>query len=82
MLETAVKVLEQADNPANLAGALNNLADLYRQRGNFKQALAYFEQRFEPFGQVGEFRRRRARPQQHWSDSPSSGRGCTGPELL
>ena len=54
MLETAVKVLEQADNPADLAGALNNLADLYLQQGNFKQALAYFERAANLFGQVGE----------------------------
>ncbi len=54
MLETAVKVLEQADNPADLAGALNNLADLYMQQGNFKQALDYLEHAVNLFGQVGD----------------------------
>ena len=54
MLETAVKLLEQAGDPADLAGALNNLADLYRQQGNFTQALDYLERTSTLFEQAGD----------------------------
>jgi tetratricopeptide (TPR) repeat protein len=43
MLETAVRVLEQGGDPADLAAAINNLADLHQQQGNFTQALDYLK---------------------------------------
>jgi tetratricopeptide (TPR) repeat protein len=54
LLETALKVLEQADDPADLAAVLNNLADIYRQQGNFTLALEYLERALALFEQVGD----------------------------
>jgi tetratricopeptide (TPR) repeat protein len=54
MLDTAVKVLEQAGDPTVLAIAFNNLADIYQQQGDYTQALDYFERALDLFGQIGD----------------------------
>ena len=54
LLETALKVLEKAVDPADLTAVLNNLADIYRQQGNFTLALEYLERALALFEQVGD----------------------------
>ena len=43
-LKEAVALAEQADIKTELASSLNNLGLIYRQRGEYRTALEYFEQ--------------------------------------
>src|SRR6266849_5501782 len=45
---------EQVGNPADIAGALNNIVYVYSSQGRLEQALSYYERALTLYEQVGD----------------------------